>query len=383
MAAALVSISAFAYEDGNRDANGYVIKGPYLTNGGSSNWFVGLGAGATTFIGRGVDGYRIFPAAEAELGKWFTPSIGAQFGYSGLWNGVNAELNVPAFNDADGTYGYHYVRGDFLWNISNAIGGYKETRFWDIIPYTTAGVLVTVSEAADGTKAYAHDIAGGFGVINDFRINDIFDAYLKVGAIASRKSNMVVSTSGPGFAPAVTIGVTANISKKRNFDRYTSVAPVVLPFTVDDYRGLTDQVDELKAENAALRDSLDAEKNKEPQVIIKEVPVENNDELTLYFEKGVSDISEEDEIRLKKWVSNVTVDKLNTYKLSILGAADIMTGNFDDNLVLARDRAETVQTRLGMEGVTNTFIKTRVTDAFGNTPEENRLVTIRIEKEEE
>ena len=46
----LISIGAYAQENGNRDANGFVVRGPYLTNGGWSNWFLNVGGGAITFV---------------------------------------------------------------------------------------------------------------------------------------------------------------------------------------------------------------------------------------------------------------------------------------------------------------------------------------------
>ena len=44
-AALLVCAGAFAQEDGNRDANGKIVRGPYETNSFGSNWFVSVGGG--------------------------------------------------------------------------------------------------------------------------------------------------------------------------------------------------------------------------------------------------------------------------------------------------------------------------------------------------
>ena len=53
LALAAVSIiaapSAFAQEDGNRDENGKIVRGPYLTNQFGDNWFVGVGGGINIF----------------------------------------------------------------------------------------------------------------------------------------------------------------------------------------------------------------------------------------------------------------------------------------------------------------------------------------------
>ena len=88
---AMMSFTAFAQEDGNRDANGYVVRGPYLTNGGGSNWFVGIGGGFNTSFGKELKPFAEFKpennwAAEAFVGKWFTPTIGVRAGYKGVMN---------------------------------------------------------------------------------------------------------------------------------------------------------------------------------------------------------------------------------------------------------------------------------------------------------
>ena len=40
-----VSPAAIAQENGNRDENGKIVRGPYLTNRFCDNWFMGVGGG--------------------------------------------------------------------------------------------------------------------------------------------------------------------------------------------------------------------------------------------------------------------------------------------------------------------------------------------------
>lgn len=127
-AALLVCAGAFAQEDGNRDANGKIVRGPYETNSFGSNWFVSVGGGIDLVL----DGVRanssfdggLTPTLDVNFGKWFTPSVGARFGYEG-W----------AYKAAGQKSGNHLFHGDLMWNLSNAIGGYKQTRVYNIIPY--------------------------------------------------------------------------------------------------------------------------------------------------------------------------------------------------------------------------------------------------------
>ena len=53
----LFSFNAMAQEDGNRDADGKVVRGPYVTNGAFDNTFIGLGAGVNSVIEKqfGID----------------------------------------------------------------------------------------------------------------------------------------------------------------------------------------------------------------------------------------------------------------------------------------------------------------------------------------
>ena len=374
----LASVNAYAQEDGNRDANGYVVKGPYLTNGGGANWFMNIGGGVTTFVGKDVNGYKISPSVEMTVGRWFTPTVGAEFGYSGYQNKIDVEQNVPALDNIDGTYGFHFVHGDLLWNLSNAIGGYKETRFWDIIPYATAGVLVNVSRhevaPADGAeegaeptlaKNYAHEIAGGFGVINDFRLGEVVDLYVKLGALASRKDRMVDGATGPGFSPAVTAGLTFNLSKKKNFDRFTSVGV-------------------RKAEYDALKAAYDALAAREPEVkeVVKEVPVTKEVEVikvnhifdphTVRFEMGSAKLSGLEKSFIKDYVESVKIDEY-----TVIGSADSKTGTEKRNEELSYKRADAVVKYLESLGK-RAQIKTTL-DVVDGVPEASRVALICVE----
>ena len=129
------SPAAVAQENGNRDMDGNIVRGPYETNKFGDNWFIGAGGGINVFLHDGYD-MAVAPSIDANIGKWFTPSIGMRVGYQGFQTKVWADS--PSFlatvRDADKNEyalktGYMYIHGDFLWNMSNALSGYKETRF--------------------------------------------------------------------------------------------------------------------------------------------------------------------------------------------------------------------------------------------------------------
>lgn len=84
----IVSLTATAQENGNRDAQNRIVRGPYETNRFFDNIFVGVAGGVNIYFGEhdsyGKFGKRMAPALDIHVGKWFTPSIGARVGYSGL-----------------------------------------------------------------------------------------------------------------------------------------------------------------------------------------------------------------------------------------------------------------------------------------------------------
>lgn len=85
----IVSLAATAQENGqSRDAQNRIVRGPYETNRFFDNIFVGVAGGVNIYFGEhdsyGKFGKRMAPALDIHVGKWFTPSIGARVGYSGL-----------------------------------------------------------------------------------------------------------------------------------------------------------------------------------------------------------------------------------------------------------------------------------------------------------
>ena len=82
-----------AQENGNRDSNGKVVRGPYETNRFGDNWFIGAGGGINILLNEGYD-VRISPSIDANFGKWFTPSVGMRVGYQGFQTAAEIRLYV-------------------------------------------------------------------------------------------------------------------------------------------------------------------------------------------------------------------------------------------------------------------------------------------------
>ena len=330
----LGSTSVYAQEDGNRDANGYVVKGPYLTNGGGANWFISVGGGVNTFYNN-LEVGNIGIAANANIGKWFTPTIGLRAGYNGLTNEVKTNSK---FN---GMFYQHYAHGDVLFNVSNALSGYKETRFWDFIPYVQTGLLMVHD------KSGAHldrEFGVGAGLINELRLSPTVNLNIEIGAVVAHESQFVRPISGPlCVLPSATIGLSFNLGKKKNFDRYSSVAPVAVPFTVDDYNALKQRLSALESENSDLKDKLIGYQNQKPDTVYVEGQTRVLIGSTVItFPIGSCVLSEVERQKVALFVDSLDDDTL----IQIVGSADSKTGSKNRNFALAQLRANVVRNML-------------------------------------
>ena len=353
----LGSTSVYAQEDGNRDANGYVVKGPYLTNGGGANWFVGVGGGFNTAIGKEIKPFAEFTpknnwAAEAFIGKWFTPTIGARVGYKGVMNNFAYDADTFVSN----AYGngeqvrFGYAHADLMWNLSNALSGYKETRFWDIIPYAGLGYLGINNGQTD------NKIGVSAGVYNELRLGKVVNLFIDLGVIGTENpvglrtvaDNAPVVTNEtnvfvrPLYMPTATVGVTINLSKKKNFDRFSSVGVYKA-----DYDALKAQYDALVARGPEVKE------------VVKEVPVTKE----VQVEKEVQVLVGSTVITFpigSSTLSTVEREKVEMFAkafdgqdvvVKVVGSADSKTGTAKRNNQLAQKRADVVKDVLVKNGV--------------------------------
>lgn len=373
-ALALVSLlgaNAFAQENANRDENGKVVRGPYETNGAGSNWFIGIGAGLNGYIARDVDFQLGAFALEANVGKWFTPTVGARIGYRGIKN--KFDYTSPRGVDYSEKWNQDIIHADFLWNISNALSGYKETRTWDFIPYATAGLI------HNGTPR-SWDFGAGFGLLNDIRLCNRVDLFIDLSAMVSRRNriNKEILPNGHRYSvlPGVTAGLFFNLGKT-GFSRHSSITPVPVPFTVDQYNALKNRVAELEKENAALKNEIAALKKVKPDTVYVGSQSEVKSAATLYFDCGSAVLSSRELAHLDFYIDNVMKDSKQTFTLT--GSADKGTGTAKRNQYLSEKRAEFVKNYLVKKGVDENKL---VIKAEGDTnnrfdkPVLNRVVVI-------
>ena len=380
----LFSFNAYAQEDNNRGESGEVVRGPYVTNGVFDNTFINLGAGVNSVLEKGFGLGKMGLATEVDLGKWFSPTIGVRAGWHGLKNTAKSgELNKAPF---------HYIHGDLLWNVSNAIDGYKETRFWNFIPYASAGVSLIKHH---NIKEWDQEFNAGVGLLNSLRLGERVNLNLDLGMLAGRAAayNMKgYRYNWVGF-PTATLGLQFNLGRT-GFDRLSSVMPVIvpLPFTEAQYNALKDKVAALERENAELKNKV---ANLENQLAPFKNLVDGQTYLfkngrftaveakvaspaTVYFDLGSAKISDREKAHLEFFANNVVESGT---KLLLTGSADKQTGNARINQKLSEQRVDAVKALLGKLGANTDNIETVAkgdTDNKFDTPAKNRCVVIEV-----
>ena len=380
----LFSFNAYAQEDANRGADGEVVRGPYVTNGAFDNMFIGLGAGVNSVIEKQFGLGKIGVATDVTIGKWFSPTIGLRAG----WQGINNTSKSGEFNKAP----FHYIHGDLLWNISNAIDGYKETRFWNFIPYVSGGLSLIKHH---GLKMYDQEFAGGAGLLNSLRLGERVNLNLDLGLILARAEAYKMKgfiSRYVGF-PTATLGLQFNLGRT-GFDRLSSVMPVIvpLPFTEGQYNDLKNKVAALERENADLKNKI---ANLENQLAPFKNLVDGQTYLfqngrftaveakvaspaTVYFDLGSAKISDREQAHLEFFAKNAI--EAGT-KLLLTGSADKQTGTANGNQKLSEKRVDAVKALLEKLGANGSNIETVANGDTKNvfdTPAKNRCVVIEV-----
>ena len=361
-------------------------KGPYVTNRFFDNMFVSIGGGAQVYLGE-YDGHsafskRIAPAMDISLGKWITPTVGFRLQYAGLkaYGWSNNEESVYARSEENGDFREKFnvmnLHADALWNASNAIGGYREDRFWDLVPFAGLGVA-----RSSGNGHSDNEFVINVGLLNVMRISNSVDLNLeaRMMLVDERFDGVTGGKRVDGLA-SVTAGITYNFPA-RGFRRASDL--IVIDDNTEFINTISNLEKQLAAANAArasLKKSLENEKAKEPVTISDPYAVIAN--YAVFFNLGKADISKKEMVNLE-YLANA-IKQLPEDQFILFASADKETGSASFNQKLSEKRGKAVFDALTAQyGVNPSQL---VIQAVGDTTQEfqtpsfNRVVIVRVSK---
>lgn len=346
-----------AQENGNRDMDGKIVRGPYETNRFGDNWFIGAGGGINIFWNEGYD-VKISPSIDANFGKWFTPAIGMRVGYQGFksqaWSPEAGVLGNTLDTSKDKylqKFGYMYIHGDFLWNASDAIGGYKETRFWDLVPYLHAGYFR--SYGLKDVDFADNEFAAGAGLLHLLRLSDRLDLIIDMRATVV--NGRVIGNKDVAVLPTVTAGLAVDLGWP-NFIRTSTVIGALEVANLEKTAILEGAVAALEIANASLEDqnsklSKANKKLTQENAQLKDMPqvefadfFEDMTPAEIYFNIGETTLSEKEMAHLDFVAKNLIAkaDQETDILITVMGSADGNTGSMRRNQHLSEARGKYV-----------------------------------------
>ena len=344
-----------AQENGNRDMDGKIVRGPYETNRFGDNWFIGVGGGVNLFWNEGFD-VKIGPSVDANFGKWFTPAVGMRVGYQGInaqaWSPQEGILGSSLDTDKNKylqKFGYMYIHGDFLWNASDAIGGYKETRFWDLVPYLHAGYFR--SYGMKDVDFNDNEFAAGAGLLHLLRLTDRLDLIIDMRATVV--NGRVIDNSGISVLPTVTAGLAVDLGWP-NFVRTSTILGAVEVANLEKTAILEGAIAALEIANASLEDQNTKlgkanKKLTQENSQLKKVPqieemnfFEDMTPATVYFNIGQTKLDEKEMQHLDFLAKNLIAkaDQETDILITVMGSADGNTGTMRRNQHLSEARGK-------------------------------------------
>ena len=357
----------------------------YETNRFFDNIFIGVAGGVNIYHGEndsyGKFGKRLAPALDVNVGKWFTPSVGARIGYSGInakgWTSGQTVYAKDVFDKKANIYnekfGVSYLHTDFLWNFSNAVSGYKETRTWNFVPFFGAGWARSY-----GNGAYNNEFAMSIGLLNNIRLCNLLDLTLEARHmfVNQRFDGVSRGSKGEGMT-SVTMGLTFKLNR-RNFKR--AAAPVDVTPYLSRIKALESDNTTLAGKNKTLADENTALRNRKPETVtvageskVSATPV------ALFFQIGKATLDKKELTNLDFYVKNaLQADRNKTFTL--YGGADKATGTAAFNQKLSEKRMQYVYDLLvNKYGISKDRLKTVAEGDRNNRfpePELNRTVII-------
>lgn len=344
-----------------------------VTNRFWDNWEISAGFGSSALdinsIGGSLEPGNFWKRnswnANIAVTKWLNPIVGARLQFD-----IGQYQN---YSNASSVYGndiyqtpYLFAHGDFMINLSNWIGGYKERRVYSAVPYVGFGY--TLMSWTSGSVGQRNDeFAFTAGTLNKFRVSRQFDIQLDLRSwfFPTRDLPEQIrqgSDSSVAMAFSASVGLAYRFNK-RGWDR------AFTPADVSGYIALVEELNadllaaavlyedaqkhltQLKSENGTLCADLD-ECRKAPRTIKEEVVATDG---VLFFNIGTASLTPYAQATLDTYIAAI---KGSNSPLTITGYADKETGSAARNEQLSRERAESVKAYMVDRGIAQSRITT-------------------------
>ncbi len=360
-------------------------KGPYVTAGLWDNWFVSVGGGVQVYFGQtdtyGDFGDRLAPALDISVGKWITPSMGLRLEYSGLKAKGWTDGLLPYSHGKGDNKGYYTekfntmnLHGDLLWNISNAIGGERNDRLWNFVPYVGFGWA-----RSEANGSHKNELAANVGLLHKIVLTDAFDINVDMRSMfVNQRFAQTTGGKGVNVLGTITVGVAYkfnNVGFQRASDLIVIEDNTQYIQTIAALEQMLAQADKKRA---ALEKTI-ADQQKalnEAESVEATIPILPN--LAIFFEIGKAKLTEKSIINLG-YLANI-LKQYPDKRFMIFASADKQTGSAEFNQKLSQKRGEVVfDTLVKKFGVNPEQLSI---DAVGATqqkfgePQLNRVVVI-------
>ena len=326
------------------------------TNSFWSNWFVQANVAYEAFYsnqekGLGYSkspfkGFRSNVSPSIAIGKWFTPGLGLRTKATGIWGrSVGSEdktLNAMKFMN---------IQEQAMFNLSNMLCGYSDTRVWNFIPYAGVGFLRNFD---DNVNAHAASL----GVLNTWKLSRKWAVNLDLSFNISDDDIDGTDASHTVYGTSVAktdryftaeIGLTYNLGKA-TWNKVPDV-DAINALHQSQLDALNAQLADANAENDRLNNLIKNHKCPEAKTVtVKEVATAP---VSVFFNIGKSKIASRKDLQNVKAMTEASKDA----KFVVTGYADSKTGSASYNQKLSQKRAEAVANELVKMGVSRDNIE--------------------------
>jgi outer membrane protein OmpA-like peptidoglycan-associated protein len=345
------------------------LKYSVATNSFWQNWFVQVNASWNAFYSneeKGADfakgpfkDFRSAPGFSVAVGKWFTPGLGLRTKFAAM-NGRSVISENKDINDIK----FWNLQEQALFNLSNMLCGYSDTRVWNFIPYAGVGITRNCSYNT-------YELASSLGLLNTWKLSKRVLLNLDLGFTMCGDdfegrlgSKRYVDLGGKGGEPSPSnhdrwftaeLGLTFNLGRV-GWDKTPDV-DAIKALSQSQIDALNAQLNDANAENARLNGRLrEALANQKPAETPKAVREFVTTPVSVFFNLDKTNIASQKDLVNIEGVAKYA--KENNTNLLVTGYADSATGKADHNQWLSEERAKTVAEELVKMGVSRDKIET-------------------------